>query len=465
MTISATALSNIRERLSKLCSVSREGVELVFELLRAGYPQEAIVATKALSLLPGGNAAEHEALGFAAFSLGLHNIAKRHYAMVVERAPADPQAWYNYASSQRNMGELREAEVSCNRALALSPGYTQAALLRSHLRVQTHDDNHILELRNIVRTAAQGTSAWIFAHYALGKELDDIGEYAAAFASFTAGAAARRHSLQYDVRQDVAKLQRIRESFSEERLRARCVPAQPCRYGFIIGLPRSGTTLVERVLTRNPLASSNGETDNLIGALLEGTPETGGDIFDRVAQADAALVRASYERRAGVPREGGVLLEKLPMNYLYAGAIALTLSDAKMLLVKRHIIDNCFGMFVTLFGAGYPFTYAWSDLAAYANEYLTLLRHWEQTLGDRLLSANYDELVRGPSTLGPQLATHLGLSWSPEMIHVEKNRSATATASAAQVRRPIYQSSSGRWRNYERYLTPLIDGLVAGGAL
>jgi hypothetical protein len=189
----------------------------------------------------------------------------------------------------------------------------------------------------------------------------------------------------------------------------------------------------------------------------------GGDLFERAARADQEAVAADYARRAGEPPQGGVLLEKLPLNYLYAGAIRLALPSARMILVRRSPADNCFAMFSTLFTGGYPFSYDLVDLARYYAGYRELTEHWRQTLGPALLEVSYETLTAAPQSEGPRLAHHIGVDWRESMVKVERNPTASATASAAQVRQPIYVKSVGRWRNYEHHLEPLLEALGAVG--
>lgn len=458
-------LDEAKAYLAGAGTVDSAVIDAMASVVRSGSRQDIAPTLTHVSGLPGATAAQHETLGFIAFAAGLHEQSLDHYAAAARLAPADPVVWYNLASAQRNLGRLDEAQQSCDRALRLAPFNAQAALLRSHLRRQTHQANNIDALRAALGQVLPNSTEAIFFHYALGKELDDLADYERAWAHFAAGAAARRRALQYDVQLDLQKLARIQATSSRRELAACTRAPATAHYGFIIGLPRSGTTLVERVLTASPGAVSNGETDNFLAALMEGTPPHGGDIFARVACSHPATVQEAYARKAGHATKNLLVLEKLPMNYLYAGAIARNLPDAQMLLLERNLVDNCFGMFSTLFGAGYPFSYDLAELAQYAVAYRALTRHWQDALGDRLATVSYDEFVSSPASVGPAMSAHLGITWNPSMALVEHNAQASATASAVQVRQPIYRTSSGRWRNYERPLRPLIDALSSSGLI
>lgn len=442
---------------------SRAHAALSEMLAAGGRPQEAMAALLAAKDLSPGRAEDHEALAFAAFKLGEHQLARDFYAQVTAMAPFDALAWYNLATSERNLGHLNLAEEACNRALSRDPRLFQAHLLRSQLRTQTADDNHVDELASCLQRNGASAQAQIFLHYALGKELDDLGRFDDAFGHFSRGAHVRRLTLQYLVGQDTQKLKRIMEVFDTDTLRRSSQGSQIEGYGFILGLPRSGTTLIERVLTGRPSVRSNGETDNFSTALLQALAEKGSDVFERAARSDPMRIATDYARRAGAPPAGGLVLEKLPINYLYVGSIHMAMPNSKILLVRRNPMDNCFAMFSTLFGSGYPFSYDLNDLADYYVAYAKLTQHWLRNLPDQILEVSYDAFVEHPQAVGPAIAQHVGLDWTPGMLRIEDNRSASATESAAQIRRPIYKTAAGRWRNYAKQLQPLSDALIAAG--
>lgn len=456
------ALDAARADARGLTHASRAHAKLAAVLGELGRRSEGLAELSAAAALSPGRAEDYEALAFAAFGLGAHELSRTFYARVAEMAPRDATAWYNLATSDRNLGDLDAAEAACERTLALDPGFVQAALLRSQLRTQSPGRNHLGDLRARLRRLQADPAARMFLGYALGKELDDLGDHDQAFRFFALGADARRGALRYDVREDLAKLARIRQAFGAERLGGAPAPAEAVDFGFILGLPRSGTTMIERVMTGHPDVVTNGETDNLLAALMEGADRGAGDVFDQVAAADPRIVAPAYARRAR--RDGFRLaLEKLPMNYLYAGAIALTLPGARIVLVSRSAGDNALAMYSTLFGAGYPFSYDLRELGAYLVGYHQLVRHWKATLGPVLKEVRYEDFVEAPAGLGPGVAEHLGVDWREGMVRIEDNRSASATASAVQVRRPIYRSAVGRWRPYAAQLAPLLEVLAAAG--
>ena len=439
-------------------------------LMRQGRFAEALpFAERALALAPG-MADACDALAFVSMMLGQHERANSLYRRATQLSPETPRFWYNLASSERSFGRLLEAESACDRAIGLDATQYPSYLLRSELRPQTERHNHVAELTALLSLPGLSARGRICLGYALAKELDDLQRYDAAFRWFAEAASTRRRGLAYDVAVDERKLQQIAEAFAQPlggtppAIAARHgSPASPARYIFIVGLPRSGTTLLERILSNLPGVRSNGETDNFAHALLAASPADGRAVFTRAALADPRRVAAGYAQRAGTGAADECIIEKLPANYLYLGAIQRALPRAKILLVRRSPLDACFAMYRTLFGDAYPFTYDLDDLARYYAAYETLIAHWRSLLGEQLHEIVYEELVSDPGSVGAATARACGLSWNDAAIDVQRNASVSLTASAAQIRRPIYGSSSGRWRHYRSHLEPLIGALQRRG--
>lgn len=433
-------------------------------LLRLGRASDAAAVVARAAVLPSGIADAYDGLAYVSAALGCHEQANALYRRATEIAPHTPRFWYNLACSHRSLGRLAEAEAACDRSIASDPAQYPSYLLRSELRVQTPEFNHVEELQQRLAGAAADHRATMFLGYALGKELDDLERFDEAFGWFSAAARARRSRLQYDVSSDEEKLRRIAAVYAGGGARpdgARDIDSS--QYIFIVGLPRSGTTLTERVLTGLPNVRSNGETENFSRSLLAATAAGPGDIFARAAEAPADAVAANYARAANVRASSDKIIEKLPLNYLYLGAIGRALPDARILGVRRSPLDSCFAMYRTLFGEAYPFSYDVTELARYYAAYERLMNHWRTILGGRLHEIIYEELVEDPHRVGAAAAAYSGLSWSDTAVDIQRNAAVSLTASAAQVRRPIYGTSSGRWRHYRTHLAPLVQALRRHG--
>ena len=431
-------------------------------LLHLGERDEAEAVIAQALASPPGTADAYDALAYVSLHLGQHERANALYRRAVERAPHEARFWYNLASSERSLGHLVEAETACDRGIALDPGHYQSYLLRSEIRIYTDSHNHVDAMERLLADSAANDRARMFLGYALGKELDDLGRYDQAFRWYSEGAAARRRHLTYDIRTDERKLARIMEVFSKAGLRTTSDDGDSARFIFIVGLPRSGTTLLERILTRLPGVTSNGETENFSKSLLSEASAFGPDVFARAAGADFARVGSRYAKLAGHSTSARVI-EKLPLNYLYLGAIRRALPAATALLLVRDPIDSCFAMFRILFGEAYPFTYDFIELARYYAAYCRLIDHWRKVLGNWISEVRYEDLVGQPARTGAGAAQACGLSWDHSAIDVHKARGVSTTASASQIRRPIYQSSVGKWRHYRRHLTTMVDALKSCG--
>jgi tetratricopeptide (TPR) repeat protein len=428
-------------------------------LLQLGRRDDADSAISQALELERGSADAYDALAHESALLGQHERSNALYRRAVVLAPQDPRFWHNLASSERSLGRLREAEDACDRTLALDKTRYATYQLRSELRVQTSDANHVDELQAELARNGRDDRARMFLGYALAKELDDLKRYDEAFQHLSDATAIRRRNLTYDVGADQRKLARIEEVFPAATLRELPGDSASGRHIFIVGLPRSGTTLLEHMLMGLSGVRSNGETDHFARALLSAAVPGKGDVFAGAAAANPAVVGERYEQLAGGASGDEKVIEKLPMNYLYLGAIHRALPDAKLILVNRQPVDSCFAMYRTLFGGAYPFSYDFVDLAKYYAAYARLMDHWRTSLGSALYEVTYEDLVKDPARVGASVAAHCGLEWNEQAVEVHKRTTVSLTASAAQIRQPIYSSSAGRWLRYRKHLEPLIQAL------
>jgi tetratricopeptide (TPR) repeat protein len=435
------------------CSATHGVLAMI--LLRLGRAAEAdAVIESAAQYAPGAGDA-YNSLAHVSVALGRHERANALYRRAVELSPKVSRHWFNLASSERSLGRLAESEAACDRAIALDSREYRGYLLRSELRKQTAAANHVEQLRRALGRPGLEIPARVLLGYALGKELDDLGQYDEAFEWFALAAAARRGQLTYDVADDERRLRRAIEADPSSSGRAGSGRLDSSRFVFIVGLPRSGTTLVDRILTGLPGVRSNGETDNFEHALAAASGAGHAPDWDAVA--------ASYARLATAGGAPGVVIEKLPLNYLHLGAIHRALPQARLVLVSRAPLDCCFAMFRTLFGDAYPFTYQFEDLARYHAAYSRLVAHWRAILGTSIHEVRYEELVQEPGRRGEALARACGLEWRDSAVEVERNATVCLTQSAAQIRQPIYRSSAGSWQHYRAHLEPLVAALREHG--
>jgi len=302
-------------------------------------------------------------------------------------------------------------------------------------------------------------------HYALAKELEDLGEHERAFAALTRGAALRRSLLSYRVDDDVAIMREIAAAHSAAVLREAVTGCDDARPIFVVGLPRSGTTLVDRILSSHSDIGSHGESNDFALALVQLAAPCRGktELLERSLQVDPRQLGLDYGARLAAHAEARVV-DKTPANFLYLGLIARALPHARIVYVRRQPMDVCYAMYKTLFRMAYPYSYDLGDLGSYWLAFDALMRHWQDNLpAGRMLTVDYEQLVATPQETIRGLLSHVGMPWQDACLEFDRNPLPSLTASAAQVRRPIYNSSVGLWRRYAAGLTPLAKFLQQAG--
>lgn len=380
-------------------------------------------------------------------------------------ANGNRDARYNLGANLLAIGELSEAEQVLEQLLLEHGTDGQAQQVLSSIRRVSADSNHIDRILAALRNPGLSIMDQVQLHYALGKEYEDLGDYSRAFEHFNAGAGLRRSGLRYRVDTDVQTLTQIREQHGKLGSSADATGIGNEAI-FIFGLPRSGTTLVDRILSSHSQCDSFGEITDLPLALMvaAGKALPKEELVKETARWEPEKISQSYLRRLrSFGSSAAKHIDKTPLNFLYAGLIARTMPGATMIWMQRHPMDACFAMYKTLFQMGYPFSYSFEDLAAYYIAYDKLKQRWQESLGDAIRFQSYETLVQDFDAQSRELVSAAGLDWEDACGQFQNNRSAVATASSAQVRQPLYQRAVGHWRNYSDQLAPLAEALRAGG--
>lgn len=398
-----------------------------------------------------------------------HEILKR----VSEMEPDKAFAWYNYATTARYLGELEECEKAVNKAIKLNPDNIEAYFLRADLRTVTNEDNHIEETEKRLKTPVPEGKPQAQINYALAKEYEDIGAYKKSFEYLNKGAAAQRSTYPYNVEQDEVIMSDIQKYYSADFLSQISEGFKGPTPVFVMGMPRTGTTLLERILSSHSQVTSAGERTEFSMALAQCTQ----DVVSREEIGKEGLVKATtkmnfrdlgetYHKSMEYYDEGSPLvIDKLPFNFLYVGLILKALPDAKIINVTRTPMDTCYSVYKMLFNQVYPFSYDLEELARYYVAYRGLMEHWQDTVGGGYINVAYEDLVDDTEHETRRILNYLAVDFEQDCLEFQKNKTASTTASATQVRKGIYKSSVEKWRNYEEELKPLYSRLEAAGIL
>ena len=378
---------------------------------------------------------------------------------------------YNLATMRQAVGDIEGAEKAFDDVINLSPDDYDAHLLRSRLRKQSISNNHINELSEKLENTSN-RSGKIKLGFALGKEYEDLEEYDRAFLHINRSAELRRSGMQYNVAAEIKKIEDIIQYYTKQLQNSSPFGYKNNKPVFIVGLPRTGTTLVEHILASHSQISTAGELDNFPSEMMALMKEQFSDhvgksyrLVELTTQLDFGKLGEKYinstKHNAGDAKH---LVDKLPLNILYCGLIHLALPQAKIIHVTRSPMDACWAIYKTLFERTYAFSYNLEELASYYEAYYKLGNHWRNTIPANIfLDVSYEELVRNQEAVTRKIMTHCNVDWEPEVLTFYKQNIQSMTASAAQVRQPISDRSVGLWRNYEKYLLPLKNKLELAG--
>ena len=396
-------------------------------------------------------------------------LAEPAFRQALLSDPTNPGLRYNLAATLRMTGGFPEALNLCAGLLRDQPDNIDALTLRSELHRQTNDDNHVVELQVLLSTGRLGLRDRIRIHFALAKELEDLQRPDAAFEQAHTGCQLQRSVIAYRPQDDIETLGYIRRMHDAAGLATMAQGQDAAAPIFLVGLPRTGTTLLERMLTMHPLVGTVGETNAFALELMKQARRKGRPL-DKKALVEGSLslcpnaLSNAYQHAIGADLRPDLrLVEKMPLNYLYLGLIARAMPQASLVFVDRGPMDAIYAMYKSLFANAYPFSYQLDELAGYYVQWRALMDHWRETLGDRLLVVRYEDLVSRPEPVLREALAHCRLPFAERCMQFTQNPTASQTLSAVQVRQPLHRDSIGRWRRYADHLEPATAILAKAG--
>jgi tetratricopeptide (TPR) repeat protein len=426
-----------------------------------GRFEEAVAQyRRALALMPD-YAEAHLNFGNAMKSLGDTAAALAEYQRALALRPELAEAWNNRGHILQEQGQLSEALAAFDRALAIRPDYAEAHYNRADLKRFQAGEPDLAALEALAAAPDRlPPGQAVFVHFALGKALEDAGDPARAFEQFLKGNALKRRRLTYDEAATRALFHRIAAVFDaglfERRRGAGALSSRPI---FILGMPRSGSTLVEQILASHPDVLGAGELGTLAGIVdaLADYPE---GVPDLDAETLGDLGRAYLARLPALPAGRTRITDKMPGNVLHIGLIRLILPQARILHTVRDPVDTCVSCFTRLFVDRQEFSFDLAELGRYYRSYRELMAHWRTVLPeDAILDVRYEAVVEDLEGEARRLLAWCDLPWDPRCLAFHQTRRPIRTASAAQVRQPLFRSSLDRGRRYQGHLEPLLREL------
>jgi tetratricopeptide (TPR) repeat protein len=367
-------------------------------------------------------------------------------------------------------GDFAEAEKQCQKVLRIKADSMEARLLLAKVRKTTAGDDNVAALLAMEKASQLGKSPMpydeaVSLHFALGNCFADLGDYDQAFRHYLQGCKLKRATLKYEAGQMTRYFDSIMRVFDRDTLARLQGAGDPSSVPiFVLGMPRSGTTLTEQIIASHPLVHGAGELPDLLAIAKREIAGTGARFPDNIPTLDQSTLGAwAAEYVAGLCRrapDAVHVTDKMPGNFMALGLIHLMLPNAKIIHVNRNPVDTCLSCFTKLFSHGHAYSYDLAELGRFYSDYARLMAHWRQVLPEgAFLEIRYEDLVTEYEAQARRLITYCGLEWNDACLKSHENKRSVRTASVMQVRQPIYTSSVERWRKYEPYLKPLLDEL------
>lgn len=387
--------------------------------------------------------------------------------------PTEFQAelFFNLATSMQFAGRFEGADTAYETAIALQPFLFKAHSGQSSNRKQSADCNHLERLESL-RTAVKTPRDRLHLGHAIAKEREDLGQYEAALEALLFAKDSQAALAGYSFADDAAQFAALQDIFTAARRRDANSGHTSPEPIFIVGMPRTGTTLVEQIVSSHSSVMAAGELQNFPLAVKRMTQTPSPDVLDLetlqasrnldMAKLGEAYINSTRPQTGSTPR----FIDKLPLNFMYIGLILEALPNAKIICLRRDPMDTCLSNFRQLFAVDfkhYHYNYDLLTCGQYFIEFDKLMRHWHSVNPGKIFDVQYEGLVAEPDVVSKALLDHCELAWEPQCLDFHKRQTSVATPSAVQVRQGIYSTSVNRWQRYGKALQPLLNLLRSAG--
>jgi tetratricopeptide (TPR) repeat protein len=433
-------------------------------LQRLGRFEEAIACYERALAIDPEYVDAHFNLGNVLLALNRNEEAIGRNEMALRLNPSKVEALNNIGVALMALGRLEEAGVAYERVFQIAPRLMAAHLNVAYLRNFKAGDPRLDALEKFAEEMPTlDADDKISLHFALGKAYGDLQQYERSFDHLREGNALKRRQLAYDEKEVLDLFERIRTIFTRNLVKQKSGGGDGSRAPvFVVGMPRSGTTLVEKILASHSRIYGAGQIEafsrTVAGFKNRESSDEFPELISTMSPEDLRDLGSSYVRLVGslAPTMERVV-NKLPLNFIFIGLIHLALPNARIIHVRRDPLDTCFSL---LFTGNQPFTYDLGELGRYYRGYAALMDHWHDVLPKGvMIDVQYEKLVDDIEGQARALIAHCGLEWEDACRAFYNTERSVQTASAVQVRAPVYRSSIGRWRRYERFLQPLLEAL------
>ena len=467
------------KRLSDIEALLRRATELAPALVPAWIllglllhesdrSEEAIKCYRRVTEIEPGSAVAWSGLGADYAQIGDMEQSVAAYAQSIALQPGVPGIHMSHAHALKALGRQPEALREYRAAIAQKPDFGEVYWSMANLKVFRFEPGEVAAMEEQVKREDLSPSADVHFRFALGKAYEDVGDYDRAWEFYHTGNQRQRPLVSYDPVGFEARQEEIAEVFSREFLDEHA--GQGFESGapiFIVGLPRSGSTLIEQILashsevegtlelpTLGDIAVSVGRYHRRRMEYPEAVRELTGRDFR--AYGRQYIEQTQTYRTTRKPR----FTDKLPNNFSHIAFAHLILPNAKIINARRHPLDSILGSYKQLFGKGQHFTYDMYELALYYREYHKLMQHWHRVLPGKVLDVHYEETVGGLESQVRRILAHCGLEFEDACLRFHESTRAVRTASSEQVRQPLYTRALGTWRRYEKHLRPWQEELA-----
>jgi tetratricopeptide (TPR) repeat protein len=438
-------------------------------LHRLNKSSQALVEIERLLLESPSNPSYRNLTAVILSRVGDYGRSSLIYSQLLEEYPSNAKIWLSYGHVLKTEGRQEDCIAAYRQSIQHNPSFGEAYWSLANLKTFRFSMEDMSAMKLQIRGSDITQNDRVQFEFALGKAAEDAHDYALSFQHYNQGNSLYRESTRYDADGNSARIERLKCKFTSEFLKDRIGSGHDTAAPiFIVGMPRSGSTLLEQILASHSLVEGTTELPDIISMALEmsGEGETKeisqyNDVLATKSLEELQELGAQYIERTRVHRktDSPFFIDKMPNNFLHIGMIHLILPNAKIIDARRHPLGCCFSNFKQYYARGQNFSYSLSDIGRFYHDYVELMGHFDEVLPGRVHRVIYEDTVEDTEAQVRKLLAYCQLDFEPACLRFFENQRGVRTASSEQVRQPIYRQGMQQWTNYEPWLKPLREAL------